>query len=178
MRVLSRLLPVIPELPEYERGGGPVIPQAVVLRDGAAGAEVLLVKRTSPRAWELPGGYVNPDERLEEALAREVREETGLDVRLDRLQGWYIRTGFRPHRSPVYVCTPVAGEMRASHEAVDIGFFPVARLPLGLFPWYRPVIQDAARGAVYTHPQVQHLGLRAVLAAGAIHLAALAGAIR
>lgn len=167
-RFLARLLP---DLPGYEPGGGPVIPQAVICREGPSGVEVLLVKRTSPRAWELPGGYMEDGEAPSETLVREVREETGLLVGLDWLVGWYTRTGFRPHRSPVYRCSPVSGAVRRSHEAVAINYFPASRLPLGLFPWYRPAIRDAISGVTHQEAQRQHLGLGAVLVASAIHLA-------
>ncbi|MGH2350168.1 MAG: NUDIX domain-containing protein [Chloroflexota bacterium] len=168
----------MPELPGYETGGGPVIPQAVILRQAPLTPHVLLVKRTSPRAWELPGGYTDPGEAPPDTLIREVREETGLDVRIDRLVGWYRRTGFRPHRSPVYACTPVGGGVRKSHEAVDIGYFPLDRLPLGLFPWYREVIRDAAAGQTHPHERRQHLGLAAVAASTAIHLGELTRLLR
>jgi 8-oxo-dGTP pyrophosphatase MutT (NUDIX family) len=167
-RRLVRL--VFPELPGYETGGGPVIPQAVILRREPEGPEVLLVKRTSPRAWELPGGYVEPRETTEQTVVREVREETGLEVQIERLLGWYDRTGFRPHQSPVYVCHPVGGGVQRSTEAVDIGFFPVGRLPAGLFPWYREVVRDAVRGVVHRERRAQRLGVGAVLAGLAIHL--------
>jgi ADP-ribose pyrophosphatase YjhB (NUDIX family) len=176
---MRRLLAwLLPDLPAYEAGGGPVVPQAVILRDGPQGPEVLLVKRTTPRAWELPGGNVAGSEAPEEALLREVREETGLDVRIERLVGWYRRTGFRPHRSPVYVCAPTGGRLRASVEAVDIAFFPVRRLPLGLFPWYRPIVRDAARGITYPDGCEQRLGAGTVALSAAIHVAETARLLR
>lgn len=167
----------LPDLPEHERGRGPVIPQAVILREAPLGVEVLLVKRTTPRAWELPGGYAEPGEAPDEALRREVREETGLEVRIERLMGWYWRTGFRPHRSPVFACA-AEGTPRASQEAVDIGYFPVGRLPLGLFPWYHEVIRDALRGAAYPDGKRQHVGPLTVALSAAIHVAETAGLLR
>jgi ADP-ribose pyrophosphatase YjhB (NUDIX family) len=164
-----------PDLPSYESGGGPLIPQAVVVRSGQAGPEVLLVKRTSPRAWELPGGYAESGESPEHALVREVREETGLEVRVERLVAWYRRTGFRPHRSPVFRCQPERGDLRVSHEAVGIGFFPVARLPLALFPWYREVIRDALGTGLPGAHKEQRLGPAMVLASVLIHLGARLG---
>ena len=58
---------------------------AAVLRD--AGREVLLVKhrrRDGSEFWQLPGGGMLPNERPEEAVLRELREETGLVGRIVR----------------------------------------------------------------------------------------------
>jgi 8-oxo-dGTP diphosphatase len=53
---------------------------------------VLLLKRSMrsknyPGRWEFPGGKVDRGERFDDALVREVREETGLEVRLKRFIG-------------------------------------------------------------------------------------------
>ena len=60
---------------------------ASVWRDG----KVLLVQRARPPAgiWAFPGGHVEPGERLEEAAARELREETGMSASFQGLLGLY-----------------------------------------------------------------------------------------
>ena len=51
--------------------------------------KVLLTKRADNDLWCLPGGGVEPGECVEETIVREVREETGLTVRVSRLVGVY-----------------------------------------------------------------------------------------
>lgn len=60
---------------------------AVVVDDG----RLLAVRRARPPAqgrWTLPGGRVEPGERVRAAVARETAEETGLTVRVGALLGW------------------------------------------------------------------------------------------
>ena len=62
----------------------------VIIRDDEG--RILLLKRSmsskgNPGKWELPGGKVDPGEGFEEALIREVAEETGLTISLSRVAG-------------------------------------------------------------------------------------------
>jgi 8-oxo-dGTP diphosphatase len=79
--------------------------RALVVR----GSEVALVRhRGGAMPWGLPGGGMHPHETLEEAVQREVREETGCTVRVVRLHGIYY-ANHRGYRNGivVFVCAPL-----------------------------------------------------------------------
>ena len=99
-----------------------VVVQAVILREG----RVLLAVRADLRGWELPGGAPQPGESDAAALAREVREETGLAVEILRRVGDYRRSGFRPHLARVFACRVVGGAERPSPETPRLRWFDAA----------------------------------------------------
>ncbi len=75
---------------------GPSVAVGAVVVDGE---HLLLIRRgRGPGAgqWSVPGGKVLHGETLHEAVVREVAEETGLDVVVDRFLGWVERFGDTP----------------------------------------------------------------------------------
>ncbi|MER7544071.1 NUDIX domain-containing protein [Actinomadura sp.] len=106
------------------------------------GRILLLRHRLWPpyRAWGLPGGYVNAGERLEDGVAREVREETALEVEVAG-PPLGLASGFR-HRVEVYYEARVVGgrlELDAA-EILEARWFPVDGLPDEMSPRLRNVI--------------------------------------
>jgi 8-oxo-dGTP diphosphatase len=107
---------------------------AVIIQDG----RVLLVQRAhEPLAgqWSLPGGAVEVGETLREAVVREVREETGLDVDVgalvevvDRVQ--HAEDGRVEYHFVVvdYVCTPTGGVLAPASDASDVSWATSADL--------------------------------------------------
>ena len=144
--------------------------QAVVTRPGEGGGEVLLSVRSDIRGWELPGGGLELGETPEQALAREVEEETGFQVEVKRRVGDYTRTGFRPHTARIYRCRIVAGELRTSRETPWVEWWPVAALPEALLPWYRQPLEDAGQDRSRPFARTEHQGASAILRAIAIDL--------
>lgn len=60
--------------------------------------KILLVKRDTPPFkgfWALPGGRAEPDEKVEQTIVREFKEETGLDVKIIRKIGEYHEQGIQ-----------------------------------------------------------------------------------
>jgi len=147
------------------------ISQAVVLRGEGDTRELLLTLRADLFGWELPGGTVERGETPPEALVREVREETGLEIELIRPVGDWIRDGFRPHTAHVFLARAVGGHLRPSHETPRAGWFPVAALPDELFPWYDGPIDRVLNGGRDFVSVSEFQGIESILAAMRIDLA-------
>ncbi len=99
----------------------------VVWRRGADnGLEVVVCGRRSDRVWGLPKGTPDANEKMEETALREVREETGLEVRLgERLQTidyWFTANGVRYHKEVHHwLMEPIGGDVaNHDHEFDDV----------------------------------------------------------
>lgn len=119
-----------------------VIAQAVILRDGPP-QEVLLSIRSDLFGWELPGGTLEGKESPQEAVVREVAEETGLQIDPVSIVGVWVRHGFRPHTVHVFLCRVLGGSESPSDETPLIRWFAVDGIPSGLFPWYEEPLRKA-----------------------------------
>lgn len=143
-----------------------VVVQAVVV----SGDGILLAVRGDLRGWELPGGTPEPGEPLEDALCREVNEETGLDVEVEALVGDYVRSGFRPHTARVFRCRVLGGQLRTSHETRALRWVAPEALPGTLFPWFRAPIEDALGAGGEAVERLEHQGLGSIVSAIGIDL--------
>jgi len=96
---------------------------------------LLLVRRADdPFAgyWDLPGGFVEEDEHPLDALRRELREETGLDVEPGDFVGCWMDTyGGGDSTLNLYWTARVAGggEGRPADDVSELGWFAPDRLP-------------------------------------------------
>ncbi|MBI2305113.1 MAG: NUDIX domain-containing protein [Chloroflexi bacterium] len=122
----------------------PKVAVAVIL---AKDSQVLLSRRNhDPQkgAWSFPAGYVDAGERVEEAGRREVREETNLEIAIDRLLGVYSEAG-NPVILIVYTGRILSGVPHPGPEAAEVRFFPPDEVPPLAFPHDRQVLEDWLR---------------------------------
>ena len=127
-----------------------VVAVALVDPDG----RVLLAQRPSGKSmaglWEFPGGKIEPGERPEEALIRELREELGIEVKEACLAPYTFAShtygGFHL-LMPLYVCRRWDGVPQARHHAAlkwvrprDMKDYPMPAADLPLIPMLRDLL--------------------------------------
>src|SRR5438874_12223752 len=92
----------------------------VITRFNGRTVEVVLVGRARPERWSIPKGTPIPGETLEETAVREVREETGLSVRiLERLGDityWFSTRGTRHHKTVHFYLLEALGGSMEDHD--------------------------------------------------------------
>ena len=110
--------------------------RGAAFRDG----KLLMVREAVDNGrWTLPGGWADVNQSPAEAVVKEVREESGFDVRVVKLAAVWDRT--RHGHVPAYpfhiwklffICEITGGEARASLETTGVAFFAEAELPADL----------------------------------------------
>jgi len=139
-------------LEEEAARGAHAHPRLTVDAVVARGGRVLLVRRGSPPfegMWALPGGFVDRGETLEQAVLRELLEETGVRGRVLGLVGAYSRPGRDPRGhtvSVVFAVGPVSGRARGGDDAAEAAWHRMSRLPPLAFDHSEIMADYAARG--------------------------------
>lgn len=119
---------------------------AVVVENG----EILLIKRgiePFKDKWALPGGHVDYGETVEQAVIRETKEETDLDIKPSVLIGVYSDPKRDPRGHTVgmaFLCRAKKGQAKAGDDAAETWWFPLDDLPDLAFD-HAKIIEDAKK---------------------------------
>ncbi|MDP7706843.1 NUDIX hydrolase [Mycobacterium sp. TY815] len=111
----------------------------IVVRDDG---RVLVIRRNDNGHWEAPGGVLELDESFEAGVQREVLEETGLEVAVERLAGVYknLTHGIV---ALVYRCRPAGGKPHATEEAREIRWMTREQVQSAMSPAFAVRVLDA-----------------------------------
>jgi 8-oxo-dGTP pyrophosphatase MutT (NUDIX family) len=111
------------------------------------------------RTWTLPKGTPDPGETREQTALREVREETGLEVRitgpLDSIEYWFVQSGTRIHKTVHYfLMEPTGGDLEGhDHEFDDVRWIPFDQAATMLtFETERALVARAAERLIASSP--------------------------
>ena len=94
---------------------------------------ILIKRKNEPykNYWALPGGFVEYGESVENAAIREAKEETNIDVKLDKLVNVYSKPDRDPRGHTITIAYTAKGdlkEMKADSDAEDIAIFSKEKL--------------------------------------------------
>jgi ADP-ribose pyrophosphatase YjhB (NUDIX family) len=118
-----------------------------------AQGRLLLHRRSDNGHWALPGGALETGETAEQSIIREVKEETGYDVKVIRLIGIYSDPRHTTITYPegdtvsyvslLFECAVVGGAPALSDESTAVDWFPPDALPQPFHAGHIPRVQDA-----------------------------------
>jgi len=120
-----------------------------------AAGEILLQRTKDYAGWLLVGGAIDPGEEPADAIIREVREETSLEVVAERIVAIFTDPPSQYPNGDVvmylriaFLCRPVSGEARVNDdESLEVRYFPLTDLP-PLLPQDRICIDQASNGSL------------------------------
>lgn len=97
--------------------------------------EILMVREREDNKWTIPGGWADVGYSPSEAVTKEIEEETGLKTNAVQLLAVYDKKCHPHPPQPFYIyklnflCTIWGGELKPSFDIIDVGFFPLDKLP-------------------------------------------------
>ena len=93
---------------------------------------ILIERKNDPKGLALPGGFVDVGERVEDALVREMKEETDLDVEITKLLGIYSDPKRDPrfHTASAVFIAKAEGQPKGGDDAKEAKLYALEEIPL------------------------------------------------
>lgn len=116
-----------------------VTADSVVFCNGSDGLSVLLIERMNEPfkgCWAFPGGFMEMEEDAEDCAKRELKEETGLEIRTMRQLGAFTDVNRDPRGRTVsiaYYAVIEKSEVKGADDAIQARWFPIDSIPLLAF---------------------------------------------
>lgn len=107
--------------------------------------QVLILERRDVSIWVFPGGGVDKNETSEQAVVREIAEETGLETQIVRKVAEYAPLNRLANLTHVYECQKIGGKLALGPETKEVCFVSLDQLPLNFFHLHLEWLQDAEK---------------------------------
>ena len=109
------------------------------------------------RGWELPGGQVEEGEALPHALAREIREETGIEAEVDRLA--LVHSNLAPPSEIIlgFHCHAIGGRITTSAESVAVEWVEQSSVMTRIV---HPAVAERARALIADEGGIRYVAYR------------------
>jgi ADP-ribose pyrophosphatase YjhB (NUDIX family) len=105
---------------------------------------VLIERKFKPFGWGLPGGFIDYGESAENAAIREAKEETNLDVKIERQFHVYSdpKRDKRAHIITIVFIAKGKGELKSGDDAKDIKIYTLDNIPDDLVDDHNQILRD------------------------------------
>lgn len=109
-----------------------------------SGGIVLIRRKNPPFGWAIPGGYIEYEESAERAAVREAKEETNLDVKLEKLFHVYSdpKRDPRQHNIAIVFVANAKGKPEARDDAKGVKTFKRKEIPKKMAFDHRLILED------------------------------------
>ena len=116
--------------------------------------KILLEQRGDCSLWACPGGRMEPGENISQTAIRETKEETNVDIEIKGIFGIYsdpkygtarryTEDNFSQQVVDIYLlASPLSFKIKKSEESLEVDFFELDKIPSGITPFAKEVIED------------------------------------